>query len=78
MRKREKSQEEVEEEEEGDARRKKQWQMVRVNVEEMVLPVGASSSREGGEKRGRFREPRSTFNHLRSITSAEVMVAFLC
>lgn len=30
------------------------------------------------EDEGRFREPRSTFNHLRSITSAEVMAAFSC
>lgn len=27
------------------------------------------------EDERRFREPRSTFNHLRSITSAEVMAA---
>lgn len=30
------------------------------------------------EERRRFREPRSTFNHLRSITSAEVMAASSC
>ncbi|KAL2739802.1 hypothetical protein V1477_011191 [Vespula maculifrons] len=30
------------------------------------------------EKRRCFREPRSTFNHLRSITSAEVMAGFSC
>jgi len=30
------------------------------------------------EERRRFRQPRSTFNHLRSITSAEVMAASSC
>lgn len=30
------------------------------------------------EERRRFREPRSTFNHLRSITSAEVMATSSC
>lgn len=30
------------------------------------------------EDEGCFLEPRSTFNHLRSITSAEVMAVFSC
>lgn len=48
--------------------------MVAVDVKEMVLSVVVVMV----EERRRFREPRSTFNHLRSITSAEVMAAFSC
>lgn len=48
-------------------------------MEEMVLPVLLLAVVVVvAEERRRFREPRSTFNHLRSITSAEVMAASSC
>lgn len=56
--------------------------MVAVDMEEMVLPVlllvVVVVVVVAVEERRRFREPRSTFNHLRSITSAEVMAASSC
>lgn len=48
--------------------------MAMVDVAEMVLVQTTVLV----EDERRFREPRSTFSHLRSITSAEVMAAFSC
>lgn len=55
-------------------RKKRQWQMVTVDERDGILSVVVVMV----EERRRFRKPRSTFNHLRSITSAEVMAAFSC